>query len=246
MPTLIPAASRTMAVFEIYARERRDLSNSEMARLLGVAESSSSDLLHTLHTMGYLTRTPRTRRFYPTARLLEAAKQIAENDPLASVAREAVEQLLEKTNESAFFGILETHTAKIAAAQPSRNPLRYILEVGERVGLHASALGKAMLGLLPPEELRSRVHGLTLRQLTPLTITNPDLLIQDIERGQQAGWHEAHGEGAQGVAGLAVAGWLGGQAVALSLAGPRDRVEQNRGAYVQALREVRSAFLGDA
>ncbi|WP_326540571.1 IclR family transcriptional regulator [Pseudorhodoferax sp.] len=244
MPTLIPATSRTMAVFEIFAREKRELSNSEMARLLEVAESSSSDLLHTLHTLGYLTRTPRTRRFYPTARLLEAARLISENDPLTNVAREAVEQLLEKTNESAFFGVLETHTAKVAAAQPSRNPLRYILEVGERVGLHASALGKALLGLLPAEERQARVGALVLRPVTASTITSAALLLDNIAAGAEAGWYEARGEGAQGVTGLAVAGWLGDQAVALSLAGPSDRVEENREAYLRALRDVRAAFLG--
>src|SRR5688572_9985895 len=69
MPAYVPAAARTMTIFETFANARRELSNSEIARLLGVAESSSSDLLHTLHEVGYLLRTARTRRFYPTARL---------------------------------------------------------------------------------------------------------------------------------------------------------------------------------
>ena len=61
MPSQIPAVSRALSVFEMFAREQRELTNSEIARLLSVAESSCSDLLHTLHTLGYLTRTPRSR-----------------------------------------------------------------------------------------------------------------------------------------------------------------------------------------
>jgi DNA-binding IclR family transcriptional regulator len=245
MPTLIPATTRTMAVFEIFARERRALSNSEMARLLDVAESSASDLLHTLHSLGYLMRTPRTRRFYPTGRLLDAARQISENDPLTAVAREAVEQLQSKSNESAFFGLLEHHTARVLAAQPSRNPLRYIVEVGERVSLHASALGKALLGLLPGDELPARVRELRLAAVGPRTIRKAADLIADIEQGRAAGWYEASSESGEGISGLAVSGWLGGQPVALSLAGPTERIEQHRSAYLKALNEVRSAFLGD-
>lgn len=244
MPILIPAASRALAVFEAFAKERRELSNSDMARLLGIAESSTSDLLHTLHQLGYLMRTPRTRRFYPTARLYETARQISENDPLTTVAREAVEQLLEKTNESAFFGVLEATHAKVIAAQQSRNPLRYIMEVGQRVGLHGSALGKALLGLLPPDELLPRVQTLKRQPITALTITEAEPLVADIARGRQAGWYEAIGEGASGVTGLAVSGWLGDQPVALSLAGPSERVREHRDAYLQALLDVRQAFLG--
>ena len=163
MPSQIPAAGRTLAVFEVFARERRALSNSEMARALSLPESSCSDLLHTLHTRGYLMRTSRTRRFYPTARLYEVARQITENDPLSTIAQEAVHQLCERTNESAFFGLLDRHAAKIAAVQPSRQPLRYILDVGHRVALNASALGKALLGALPAEALQSELEQMQLR-----------------------------------------------------------------------------------
>ena len=62
MPTLVPAATRTMALFEVFAREKRELSNSELARLMDLPESSCSDLLHTMHEMGYLLRTARSRR----------------------------------------------------------------------------------------------------------------------------------------------------------------------------------------
>jgi len=246
MPTLIPAAARTMAVFEVFASEKRELSNSDMARLLSVADSSCSDLLHTLHSLGYLMRTPRTRRFYPTARLYETARQITENDPLAAIGQEAVDQLSEKTNETAFFGVLERHAAKVAAVQPSKLPLRYILEVGERVALHASALGKALLGLLPPDEFEAELEAARLKAVTPDTVTSTRELARQIAKSREQGWYEVRGEGIEGVGALAVSGWLGGQPVALSLAGPSERVARNRDAYLQALNEVRNALLTES
>lgn len=231
-----------MAVFEIFAREQRDLSNSDMARLLGVADSSCSDLLHTLHTLGYLTRTSRTRRFYPSARLLDTARRIAESDPLTGLAREAVEQLAERTNESAFFGVLEPTAVKVAAAASSRLPLRFILDVGERVALHASALGKAMLGLLPEEEARARLDAVRRPAVTPNTVVDVDRLLGQLRRGRELGWYEAHDEGAPGVTALAVSLWLGGQPVGLSLAGPEERIERHRGEYLSALQDICQAL----
>ncbi|QQX82817.1 IclR family transcriptional regulator [Cupriavidus necator] len=245
MPTLIPAASRAMAVFEVFAREKRELSNSDMARLLSVAESSSLDLLHTLHSLGYLMRTPRTRRFYPTSRLLETARQISENDPLSTLAHEAVEQLNARTNESAFFGVADTTAIKVLAVQPSRLPLRYIVEVGTRAAYHASAMGKALLGLMPDDKVRALMESVPRRKLTDETVVDVDELLAQVSSGRARGWYEAHGEGSEGVTGLAVSGWLSGQPVGLSVAGPAERMKKNHDAYLEALRDVRNSMLSE-
>lgn len=243
MPTLIPAAGRTMAVFEVFAREKKELSNSEMARLLSLADSSCSDLLHTLHTHGYLLRTARTRRFYPTGRLLDTARQISENDPLTTVAQEAVDQLVEKTNESAFFAVLDRAGAKLAASQPSRLPLRYILDVGQRISLHGSALGKSLLGAMPPAEAQDVVKELKLRPFTDKTITDRAVLLTQVEAGRKSGFYEARGEGSEGVSALAVSAVLNGQPIGISLAGPTERLDRHRASYLAALQEVRASLL---
>lgn len=246
MPTLIPAASRAMAVFEVFAREKRELSNSDVARLLQVAESSTSDLLHTLHSLGYLMRTTRTRRFYPTARMLKTARQIAENDPLTTAAREAVEQLGARSDESAFVGVPDPACVKVVATQPSRLPLRYMLDVGARASFHACALGKALLALLPEDEARARLARHALRPLTSHTVIDVNALMAQVAEGRSRGWWASREEGAEGVHGLAVSGWLGEQPVGLSLAGPAERMKKNHDAYLSVLRGVRDALLTDS
>ncbi len=74
MPQILPTAQRVLQVFEVYARERRPLTNSEMARFLDLADSSCSDLLYTLRQAGYLLRTPKSRYFHPTGRLLDVSR----------------------------------------------------------------------------------------------------------------------------------------------------------------------------
>ncbi|MGE0153484.1 MAG: IclR family transcriptional regulator [Reyranellaceae bacterium] len=243
MSTMVSAARRTMEVFEVFAHERRELSNSEMARLLSVADSSSSDLLYTLHSLGYLMRTPRTRRFYPTGRLFEVARRIKQSDPLTAMARDAIERLADRTNETAFFGVLDSSSVTILAMQPSRLPLRYIVDVGSRVSTHASSLGKALLGLKPRDEIVAFLRRYPLLPVTPQTITNVDQLLAEIELSKERGWYETRGEGAEGVNTLAVSGWLGDQAVGFCLAGPAERIDTNHEAYLVALRELRASLL---
>jgi DNA-binding IclR family transcriptional regulator len=145
---------------------------------------------------------------------------------------------VEKTNESAFFAVLDRDVAKLAASQPSRMPLRYILDVGQRISLHGSALGKSLLGAMPREEARALLKELKLRPFTDRTVTDRKKLMEQIDAGRENGWYEARGEGTEGVSALAVSTVLNGHPVGISLAGPIERMDRNRESYLTALREV--------
>jgi len=244
MPTTVPAALRTLTIFEIFAREQRELSNAEVARLMGLPESSTSDLLHTLHEAGYLLRTLRTRRFYPTRRLWELARKASEKDPLAAFAAEAIAVLSERTGETALCGRPDGMRVQVIGMQPGSHPLRYMRDPGERLAMHASALGKALLALMPPAEMRRAIRARPLRALGPHTITDPDQLDADIQEARERGWSWVCDEAAEGVAAIAIAGLVGDEPLAVSLAGPTSRIEASRQRYLDALEEIRPLLFG--
>ena len=138
MPAFVTAAARALTIFEIFAHERRELSNAELAKLLQVAESSASDLLYTLVEPGYLVRTERSRRFYPSPRLHALGLSIAENDPVARICNDTLDQLSERTGETAISGNLGSHHVEISGLRQSKHHLRYgpahILAHGVRIG----------------------------------------------------------------------------------------------------------------
>jgi IclR family acetate operon transcriptional repressor len=238
MPATVPAAARTMAVFEVFAREKRELLNSDVARFLNMPESSCSDLLHTLYEAGFLMRTPRTRRFYPTSRLFVTASEITKNDPLYIAAVEAIELLTEKTGETTFAGRLDEGASKVVAVQEGRHSLRYMLQVGERIALHASALGKALMGGLPAAEMARQLRLKPMRKITPATLTDLTLLEQQIAMQRDRGWYSVDEEGNEGVTAYALSGLVGDDPLAISVAGPTDRMHRNREDYLAALHQV--------
>lgn len=240
MPTMVPAAVRTMTLLELFAREKRALSNSDLARLMDLPESSCSDLLHTLHELGYLLRTARSRRFYPTARLLAIAREISANDPLYAVASEAAELVRDKTGETGLVGRIESGVVKVLTSAEGRHPLRYMQNVGDRLALHVSALGKAILALGTPEEAARQLRLKPLRKLAEGTITDLAALEAQVARARTQGWIWVENEGGDGLSALAVAGSVGGEPIALSVAGPTDRLRQHRDALLTALQEVQA------
>lgn len=230
-----------MAIFEVFAREQRELSNSELARFIGIADSSCADLLHTLYQAGYVTRTARTKRFYPTSRLFSAAQSIAENDPTLQISREAIELLASKTGETALCGRLESGFVRVIGFQEGKYQLRYVMKVGEKMALHGSALGKALLAQTSPEEAARHLRVKPLRKLTPHSMTDPAQVEAAVDQVRAQGWAEARSEGVLGVGALAVGGLVGGEPLAISLTGPQDRIDEHRDLYLQVLLEVRAA-----
>jgi len=246
MPTLVSAATRTLAIFETFAREKRELSNSELAKLLGLADSSCLDLVYTLHHLGYLERREPSRRYYPTGRLMSMAEQIDAQDPIVARTREALEYLAEKTGETAYVGRIDGAAVKVIALKEGRFLLRHVLVEGQRVVLYASAMGKALLGLLPVEQARQLLNERELRKLTATTVIDTDQIIADITRSQQRGWYEARGEGEPGADALAISGLLGTVPIAISISGPSERFQENEEAYVQMLLHVKDQIFSQA
>lgn len=240
MPTIVPAATRTMLLLEVFARERRELSNSDLARLMDLPESSCSDLLYTLHDMGYLLRTARSKRFYPTARLLDIAKEISASDPLFAVATEACELLRDKTGETGMCGHVVHGVVHVLAFAEGTHPLRYVSNVGNKIALHVSALGKAELALGTPEEAARQLRLKTLKQIAPGSITDLAVLEKQVAQAREQGWSWVENEGFDGLAAMAVAGYVGDQPLAISVAGPTQRLLANKDACLQALKEVQA------
>jgi IclR family acetate operon transcriptional repressor len=246
MPAFVPAAARTMLLFEAFARERRELSNAEIAKLLELPETSCVDLLHTLLEAGYLMRTARSRRFYPTPKLSALATAIASNDPVVTAGREAVEMLGDLTGESTLCGVLGDHHVEVLGIREGRHALRFITTAGTRIGLHTTALGHALLAELDPAEAAERLSRRPLKALTPHTITDPATLQRALEATRQRGYAWVDGDGVEGVAAMAVAGRIGEQLLGLSITGPTDRLRKSRDDYESALMTVKARVFGDS
>lgn len=240
MPADVPACARTLAVLEVFAREKRELSVSDVARFLDLADSSCSDLLHTMMKAGYVVRTAKTRRFYPTGKLYSIALDISRNDPLYMASLEMVELLSEKTGESAFCAVLDDGAVKVLATAEGKHHLRYVLRNGERIALHASALGKAVLGSLDDEEMRRQLRLKPMRKVTNETIVDPNELEENVKVQRERGWYSVQEEGNEGVLAFGIPLQIGDSKVALSIAGPVDRMRKNQETYLNEMKQLAS------
>ena len=241
MPQIIPTAQRVLQVFEVYARERRPLTNSEMARMLDLADSSCSDLLYTLRQAGYLLRTPKSRYFHPTGRLLDVAQGIAAADPLQAFAGEALEILTRQSGESSMCGLLDGNKVKIYASQESpRAALRGAARHHVRAARGRAGQGAAGRDGRGRTQRPHRHHAVRARDRQQHRRRRHAARADRGAAREQ--YFTSRDEGNEGVSAIGIAGRVGGQLTALSIVGPTHRMDANMEQYVKVALEARAEF----
>ncbi len=238
MPSFVPAAARALSLFEVFAREKREMTNVELAQYLELPESSCSDLVNTLIEIGYLARSVRSRRLYPTGRLFSVATEIDENVGVTARLAEACEALRNKTSESALCGSLHKGVVTVRAFAPGHEALRYTSARGDRLSLHVSAMGKAVLALMPSAEVERELTRMPWPKMASNTLTHPADLIKQVALFRKKGWALVENEGSEGLASMAIAGYVNGELFAIAVAGAQTRLRMHQAAYLAALRDV--------
>jgi DNA-binding IclR family transcriptional regulator len=216
---------RTLDFLELFAEQRRPLSLSEIARLLGIPPSSCHDVLHALEQRGYVYELGPRGGFYPTQRLFDMAKTISDYDPIVLRADLLMRELRDALGESVLLAKANGLQATYLLAFEPSNPLRFLVRVGDNVrSLHATSAGKALLASLPPAELDAFFKSTKLVAMTARTLTSEAALRQAIAEGNARGWFVNHEESQEGVTTVSARFHWSGSVYIVSIAGPTSRV----------------------
>ncbi len=233
----VKTALRVIEIIEVFAREKRPLSLSELARLLEVPVSSCLALIRTLSELGYLYEIGRRNGYYPTSRLLAMAQQIARNDPVLDRVHASLNELREVTGETVVFAKL-SQDSRVVYLQVLDSPqtIRYTAVAGEFKPVHANSLGKALLWLLPPERRQALLTAAPLARFNARTLVDPQALEQELHVSHERGWFRNLGESIAEVGAIAWPVTLAGEAYAISIGAPVYRIEPNQEHYANMLR----------
>jgi DNA-binding IclR family transcriptional regulator len=216
---------RTLDFLEVFADQRRPLSASEIARLLDIPGSSCHDVLQALQQRGYLYELTARGGYYPTLRLYEVAKVIADHDPVVIRADALLKSLRDKIDESVLLAKVNGLGAVYLMSVEPSHPLRFLAKVGDPVrSLHATSAGKALLAALGEPELNAYLKTADLKALTAHTITSKAALREDLALGNRRGWFLNREESQEGVTTLSARFvWISATYL-VTIAGPSSRI----------------------
>lgn len=223
---VVKMAFRVMELVELFAREKQPLALSEVARLLAMPVSSCLGLIRTLEKQGYIYETGRRQGYYPTGRLLVMAQVIAAHDPVLDRVKGMLEELRDAARETVVFGkFRDPGQVVYLEVLSAPHSIRYSAKSGETRPAYANSLGRALLSTLAPGARRKLLDGMALEPLTSATLTTAETIEAELQRSASRGWYGNIGESIPDLIGLAWPLRIGGEAYAISVAGPRYRMD---------------------
>ena len=234
-PKLVKSAIRTIELFSVFADAKRPLSLAELAGKMGAPKSSCHELIQTLIHLGYIIAINEGRSYYPSRRLFEMAEQINTFNPIKEKIENQLKHLRDLTGETVFIGRLHGESVVYTEVFDGTHTIRYTARSGDVKSVHASALGKALLGSLDDADRNRLIGNLKLTRYNDNTITGKKALKDNLEQCRRLGVYTTVGEQFPDVMGMAFPVEVQGHLLAIGLAGPINRMEQNFTTYRKAL-----------
>lgn len=149
---------------------------------------------------------------------------------LVDRARAVMQELMEKTGETANLGVAEDDCVVFVSQVETHQAIRAFFRPGTRSPFHASGIGKAVLAHLDRERVNAIVRKAGLDAYTERTLSEPALLARDLEKIRSRGWSVDDEERYPGMRCIAAAVFneFGEPIGGVSVSGPTVRVTSER------------------
>lgn len=178
------------------------LTLTQVAERAGVVRAVARRFLLTLTELGYVETDG--KHFRLTPRVLDLSQAYLSSLPFARVIQEALEEVTEKTRESASASVLDGEDIVYVARVPTRHIISVTLSIGTRLPAYCTSMGRVLLAALGPEELDAFFSRAELRRRTPHTVCEQPQLREILARVTRNGYALADQQLEEGLRSIAV------------------------------------------
>lgn len=233
------------SLMDFFVRARKPLSVRDIVDEFSWPRSSVFNMVSTLVGEGYLYQPVARGGYCPTTRWMDLARGLADSQPLPESVHELLADLSSQTGETLFLGAPDGTSVVFLDVVESSADIRFIANVGQRLPIHVTAAGRAILAQYSPAERASTLRRIRYQPYEKASFMTPEEVERDIREGTEKGWYVNMGVYAPGVAGIAVPFPFRNRRDAIALGAPVSRVE-DRVAYLGGLlREAVGRFLAE-
>lgn len=158
----------------------------EMAAALDMNKTTLFRFLSTLESLDILTRW--NDAYVPGIKLFEWGGKVPVKQILVDKVHPLLRHLTAEVNETVNMGQFSNNQVIYLDKTESERSLQIRTRVGGAISIHTSALGKSILSILPESMRDSVIRNLSFERKTPLTITDPAVLLKQVELVRQRGY----------------------------------------------------------
>jgi DNA-binding IclR family transcriptional regulator len=186
MPGRIQSIERAAAILRLLSGPQRRLGVAELAGELELPKTTVHGLLRTLHHVGFVEQDPESGKYQLGASLLHMGSSYLDGNELRTRALNWSDALAARSGESVRIGTLHENRVLIVHHVFRPDDSRQVLEVGNLLPVHATALGKALLA--HHQYLAAELSRAGLPAYTGATITDLYRLRRELGDVRERGW----------------------------------------------------------
>jgi IclR family pca regulon transcriptional regulator len=200
-PEFVQSMARGLAVIKAFDETHRELTLSEVAAITGLARAAARRFLLTLAELGYVRNDG--RMFALTPRVLELGYAYLSSLSLPQIAEPHLERLVAAVQESASVTVLDDTDIVYVARVPTARIMRVTISIGTRFPAYATSMGRVLLAGLDAPQLQAYLERVSMRKITPRTVTDPAALRAELDQVREQGWALVDQELEEGLRSLA-------------------------------------------
>ena len=182
------AIHRVFAVLEELATEKSGIGVTALSLRLELHKSTVHRLLNALVSLGYVEKSHGTSKYQLGLKLIELTSLHINKLELKTEAAPLLRELLKITGQPIHLATMMQKDAVYIDKVESINSLRMYSQIGRRLPLHCTAVGKCLLSGLSVEELDIFIDTLELKKYTSNTLINKADLIAELQIVKIRGW----------------------------------------------------------
>lgn len=235
--------SNLFALMDYFVRARKPLSVREIVDAMSWPRSSAFNIVETMVECGYLYQPVARGGYYPTTRWMELARELSESQPLPESVHRLLVELMNQTGETLSLAAAEGANVVLLDVVEPQAVIRYTANVGQRMPIHLTAAGRAILSLYSPAERANTLDRIAYERYESAVFSTPESVEHEIQKSLKVGWSVNFGVYADGLAGIGVPFPFRNRRNAIVVGAPISRVEKRADELGKLLRDAVDRFL---
>ena len=183
----IKSLAKGLSVLQAFGEAGRPLTLSEVAKALGANGTTATRLCYTLTELGFIQKDGQ-RRYHLTPRILTLGHSYISGLAWQEAARFYLESLFKEVQETVNLSILEGSEIMYLLRIRKRKYLPFDIQVGTKLPVYCTAMGKILMGMGPPEKIKPILKALEFKPLTARTITSLDKFKEELNKVRKKGY----------------------------------------------------------
>lgn len=244
---MVRSVERAIDVLDLLVPPRRALSLSQISRALRAPKSTVLTIVRSLVARGVLAVDRETKTYRLGLGLTRYSAPGPPSTPLSALAKPHLDELCQKTQETAFLAVVEGDAVFYTSKVDSPQPVQYLAHLGVRRPLHATASGKIALAYMSDAGIRGYIRRHGLKRYTPNTITKTAGLLRELRQIRRNGYALNTGEFFPDLFGIGapVKDSSGVVIASVNLGGPLFRLHRRTREFAAAVVEAAAALSAD-